>query len=145
MSRREGWEHQLADFVVSARSRVFQYGSFDCCSMPCAAALEIVGVDPLAPFRGRYKSERGAVRIIRGAGGFVQLIEKIMSDVSAPEIAVNFARRGDILLVTDTEIVEPGFDAMLALCLGRDMGFVSRDRGFCLLPTARAARAWGVG
>ncbi len=68
-----------------------------------------------------------------------------MSDVSAPEIAVTFARRGDILLVTDTEIIEPGFDAMLALCLGHDMGFVSRDRGFRLLPAARAARAWGIG
>lgn len=145
MCRREGWERRLADFVVSAQRRVFQWGEFDCCSMPCEAALEIGGVDPWSHFRGRYKSDRGAAAIILRAGGFVKLIEKIMSDVSAPEVAVSFARRGDILLVTDTEIVEPGFDAMLAVCLGHDMGFVTRDRGFCLLPVTRAARAWGVG
>lgn len=145
MSRREGWESLLADFVLSSRSCDFRWGKFDCCSMPCEAALKITGIDPLAHFRGRYKSERGAAGIILRAGGFVRLIEKIMSDVGAPEVAVNFARRGDILLVTDTEVVEPGFDAMLALCLGSDMGFVSRDCGFCLLPFARASRAWGVG
>ena len=144
MYRREGWEHRLADFVASARSRVFQWGEFDCCSMPCEAALKITGVDPWT-FRGRYKTERGAARVIQRSGGFVRLIEKIMSDVDAPEIEINFARRGDILLVTDTEIVESGYDGMLALCLGRDMGFVSRDRGFRLLPFTCSTRAWGVG
>ena len=142
-ARREGWERQLAEFVVSAQHRAFQWGEFDCCSMPCEAALKITGVDPLAHFRGRYKTERGATRVILSAGGFVPMIEEIMSDY--PEVPVSFARRSDILLVTDAEIVEPGFDAMLALCLGHDMGFVSRDRGFRLLPFSRASRAWRVG
>ncbi len=142
-TRREGWERQLAEFVVSARHRAFQWGEFDCCSMPCEVALKITGVDPWAHFRGRYRTERGAARVIRRAGGFVPMIEKIMSDY--PEVPVSFARRGDILLALDAEIVEPGSDAMLALCLGHDMGFVSRDRGFRLLPFNRASRAWRIG
>lgn len=143
LTRREGWEHSLADFVDQARVRPFLWGEFDCCSMPCEAALNIVGVDPWSKFRGRYKTERGAARVIRRAGGFVRLIEKIMSGYL--EVPVSFARRGDILLVIDAEIVEPGFDAMLALCLGHQMAFVSRDRGFRLLPFNRAARAWRIG
>ncbi len=140
--RVEGWESRLAEFAKAASGRPFQYGSFDCCSMPCEAASKITGIDPWVHFRGRYKTERGAARVIRRAGGFVQMIENIMTEY--PEVPVSFARRGDILLVADAEIVEPGFDAMLALCLGHDMGFVSRD-GFRLLPFNRASRAWRVG
>lgn len=142
-ARYEGWEFRLAEFVKAASERPFQYGSFDCCSMPCEAASKITGVDPWAHSRGRYKTERGAARVIRRAGGFIQMVEKIMSDY--PEAPISFARRGDILLVVDAEIVESGSDAMLALCLGHDMGYVSRDRGFRLLPFNRASRAWRIG
>ena len=146
MRRLEGWEHRLADFVDEARSRPFLWGDSDCCLMPCDGVLAITGVDPAAKLRGRYKTLRGAQGALRrfARGGVVETVEKIAADLAAPEVTLRFARRGDICLITDPELVETGFDAMLAICLGREVGIAQVD-GLRLLPLARAARAWGVG
>ncbi len=146
LRRLEGWEHRLADFVDEARSRPFQWGEFDCCLMPCDGVLAITGVDPAAKLRGRYRTLRGAqAALIRFArGGLVEAAEKIAADLAAPEVDLSFARRGDICLLTDPELVETGFDAMLAICLGREVG-IAQAGGLRLLPLARAARAWEVG
>jgi len=146
LRRHEGWESRLADFIQAASRRPFQYGSHDCCLMPCDGVLAITGVDPAKKLRGRYKTIRGARSALRrfAGGGLIEAVEKIAADLGAPEVALSFARRGDICLVTDTELVETGFDAMLAICLGREIGIAQVD-GLRLLPLSRAARAWGVG
>ena len=146
LRRHEGWEGRLAVFVAQARSMPFQYGSHDCCLMVCDGVLAITGVDPLAKERGRYKTMRGARSTLRrfAGGGVIKLAEKIAADFGAPEVPLSFARRGDICLITDPELVETGFDAMLAICLGREVGIAQAD-GLRLLPLARAARAWRVG
>ena len=146
LRRREGWEHRLADFVVSARSTPFQWGEFDCCLMPCDAVVEIVGVDPAKELRGRYTTMRGARLALRrfAGGGLIEAVEKIAADLGAPEVAPSFARRGDICLITNPALVETGLDAMLAICLGRVVGIAQVD-GLRLLPLASSARAWRVG
>ena len=79
LQRIEGWEGRLADFVVVACSRSFVYGEFDCCLMPCEAVEVITGVDPLVDLRGRYKTELGALRVLRRfAGGLVGGLEFLL-------------------------------------------------------------------
>lgn len=146
LRRIEGWERRLADFVSQARSRVFQYGSWDCCLMPCAAVEAMTGVDPAAALRGRYKTERGALGALRrfAGGGLTETVEKIAADLGAVEVALSFARRGDMVLFDDPALVQRPFDAALGLCLGREVAVMELD-GLRLWPLARARRAWAVG
>ena len=144
--RIEGWEGRLADYIAVARSRVFKYGEFDCCLMLCDAVEVITGVDPAAALRGHYATERGAIRTLRryAGGGITETAEKIAATLGAPEVALSFARRGDIVLFDDRETVPSGFDAMLGVCLGREVGVIQLE-GLRLLPISRAARSWAVG
>ncbi len=143
MSRVEGWEARLAEFIARGRTKPFQWGSWDCCSMPFEAVELITGVDPWAKLRGRYKTELGALRILKNfaGGGVVEMVEKIMADLGAPEVKIPFARRGDLcLLVGDPA----GFGATLGVCLGRDVAVVTLD-GLRFLPLTRVSRVWGMG
>lgn len=146
LRRSEGWESRLADFVTQARSRPFLWGEFDCCLMPCEAVREITGIDPAAALRGRYKTERGAVGALRrfAGGGLIETAEKITGDLGMPEVALSFARRGDVCLITDPRVVPRGFDAMLGLCLGREVGVMQLD-GLRLLPLSVVTTTWAVG
>ena len=148
LRRIEGWEGRLADFVAQAVTRPFLWGDFDCCLMPCEAVQVITGADPAGPLRGRYRTARGALRVLKGygGGGLVEAAEKIAAGLEAPEVPVNFARRGDVLLITgDLAAEAPGFDALLGLCLGREAAFMM-DPGLRFIDLqAIEARAWAVG
>ncbi len=146
LKRIEGWEGRLADFVAQATPRPFQWGTWDCCLMPCDAAMLVAGVDPAAPFRGKYSTELGARRALKrfAGGGLAATLDKIFRDLGAPEVPVSFARRGDLGIITDPEVLTGGLDAMMALCLGRDVG-VMTEEGLRFLPLSRVARAWAIG
>lgn len=48
-------------------------GAADCGATACAAFQALTGVDLMRGLRGRYVDRRGAMAIIRAAGGFVAL------------------------------------------------------------------------
>ncbi|MFN6976942.1 MAG: DUF6950 family protein [Gemmobacter sp.] len=55
----------------------FVWGQADCCTAACDVFAALTGTDPMAPLRGRYSTERGALRIIRRAGGWHALIDAL--------------------------------------------------------------------
>lgn len=120
--------------------------------MPCDAALEITGADPAAGLRGRYKTARGALRVLKGFAGpdapdiLAGAAEKIAQTLGAPEVDKNFARRGDILLVTGGALeIAPGFDSVLGLCLGREAAVMTAEGMRLIAMDALISRAWAVG
>jgi hypothetical protein len=146
LRRIEGWEGRLAEFVTQARSRPFLTGEFDCCLMPCDAVEMMTGVDPAAALRGRFKTERGALRVLKrfAGGGITEVAEKIAAELGAPEVPIRFARRGDIVLVLDPVFVRAPWDALLGLCLGRQVAVMAPE-GLRLTPMHDLNRAWAVG
>lgn len=49
------------------------WGVSDCCHAACDVFADLHGVDAMAPLRGRYRSQRGALRLIRQHGGWVAM------------------------------------------------------------------------
>ena len=111
--------------------------------MPFEAVEIITGVDPWAELRGRYTTERGALRILKkfAGGGVIEMAEKITTDLGAPEVMPPFARRGDIGLIVSGFV---GFGASLGVCLGGDVAVVTPD-GLRFLSRGSMSRVWLMG
>lgn len=91
MTRFPDWPERLSTFIESRRKAVFSWGRQDCCLMAADWVLAATGEDPAAKYRGKYRDERGATRIIHKAGGLRAL-------VPLQEVIVGTAQRGDVVL-----------------------------------------------
>lgn len=89
-------DRQLIDFIEGRRGRPFSWGDNDCAMFAADWVLKQTGIDPLAPFRGRYSTAAGSVRALRRYGTG-ELISTWMSSVGAPLASVRLAMRGDVV------------------------------------------------
>lgn len=126
----------LAPFLYRAWRTPFAWGRFDCILLLADWSAAIGAEDPAAAYRGRYKTELGAARIIRRAGGLAPLIDREF--VRWTRAAV--ARAGDVGLV---EAQTPnGLSLVGGLCLGDRWAVLARSgltvAGF------RPAAVWSV-
>lgn len=125
----------LDAFLAEAEGRRFQDGTWDCALMVAAWVERATGVDGAAPWRGRYATRIGWLRILKREGGIGAVITKGaalagLSETSNP-------RRGDIGLAR-----QPNGDLMAGLCLG-DRWASAGVRGLAVC-RADTVRAWGV-
>lgn len=90
--RRGDWEQAFAAYLAGCEGRPYAWGEHDCLLFAAGAAIAITGEDPAAHVRGRYRSKRGALRVLRelGHGSLEAAI-----DARYPETPIGFARRGD--------------------------------------------------
>ena len=89
-------DRQLIDFIEGRRGRPFSWGDNDCAMFAADWVLKQTGIDPLAPFRGRYSTAAGSVRALRRYGTG-ELISTWTSSVGAPLASVRLAMRGDVV------------------------------------------------
>lgn len=89
---------QLSAFLREQARVGFTWGGSDCLLLPADWAWELTGIDPAAPWRGRYRDEGGADAILSEAGGAEALIARGLQ--RSPDKA--HAVRGDIGLITVT-------------------------------------------
>lgn len=75
----------LAEFLRDGATRRFEWGVCDCCIWACSWVLAQRGVDPSAPWRGRYRTARGALRHIRKGGDFVDVVSRAMAAAGLAE------------------------------------------------------------
>lgn len=125
------WEQALSDYIGSKRNEPFVYGVNDCCMFAAGAVHVMTGVDPMAEFRGKYKSLAGSVRALKeiGEGDLEKTI-----DGKFPVIPVSSAQRGDIAF----------FDGSLGIIDGGFAWFVSDD-GLERVERSFWDKTWGVG
>ena len=131
--RIQGWDILLAGVIRSRRSSPFVWGQHDCCLFAADCALAITGIDFAAGFRGKYRSAKGASRLIDAHGGFTAMITELLG----AEIPVNAAMRGDVLMLE-----QDGHPA-LAVCYGADVVAVGVS-GLVFRPLSDAVTAWRV-
>jgi hypothetical protein len=68
LQRLPDWEPRLLAWLKRCDRLPYRWGQHDCCTFAAGAAEAQTGVDFYAPFQGRYRSARGAARVLRRAG-----------------------------------------------------------------------------
>lgn len=136
MIRFNDWEQRLAVYLEELRLRPFAWGVHDCCTFSSGAVEAMTGVDPMAEFRGRYRTKRGsAVALGRiGKGTLVATMDAKLEAVEPP-----FAHRGDIIMVGGGLGLAMGASAFQVGCDEND----GRE-GLILRPRHLWTHAWRV-
>lgn len=91
----------LPDFIRESAGKDFVVGIRDCCLWACDWVVRAGHADPAAPWRGTYFGTIAAQRIIRRAGGLVELVSGGMAAAGLVETAD--AMPGDVGVVATPE------------------------------------------
>jgi Domain of unknown function (DUF6950) len=135
---------ELHDFIVERLNKPFAWGENDCASFAGDAILAITGVDIAAEFRGAYKSERGAAKVIkRITGGSTIADAAVYCAVKHGLVEYDYplmAKRGDLVLI------ENGDGKTIAGIIGLHGHPISPGvDGLVQFPITSVRRAWSIG
>lgn len=86
------WRVRLVAYLAEAARRPFAEGAHDCALFFAGGVAAMTGVDHAEAYRGRYRTTRGGLRILR-RHGFADHIA--LAAHHLPEQPVAFAREGD--------------------------------------------------
>jgi hypothetical protein len=130
------WTERLAELVEERRQAPFAWGSQDCCLFAADAVVAVTGGDPAAAWRGKYRTEAGAERLL-GALGLEGTVAQALADFGLQECPPAFAQRGDLAIVASGNLPTVG------VVLGDAVAAPGPD-GLAFVPLTSASRAWGV-
>lgn len=93
----------LSRFLKAAEGRPFQWAPphHDCLSWLADWVAVRRGVDPARSWRGSYRTERGAIRILKREGGAIALLDKALLPLGITRTDV--PGRGDIGVIKTPE------------------------------------------
>lgn len=117
MKRYSFWRTALADYINRVAYRPFQWGDHDCGLFAAGAVEAMTGEDFAAGLRGRYKTKKGALRLMKKAGHADHVA---MAAATLEEIHPSHAMIGDVAVV-------PGEG-------GEALGIVQGDRIYAIGP-----------
>lgn len=127
----------LATYLQQAVRQRWTPGLYDCCTHPGDWALTWGRGDPLAEWRGTYRSDAQAVRLITHAGGLSKLWERGLASIGiAP---VHALRAGDVGVVMAATAA--GVEPVGALFSGDRWSF--RTAAGLIFAPATVLCAWG--
>lgn len=125
----------LAAFLREGAARPFAWGACDCCTFACAWIERRRGVDPSAPWRGRYRSVRGALRQMRrGGGDLLAVVTKAMRSAGLNE--TSDPQPGDVGVVRTP--------AGLALAIRTPLGWAGKAESGVVTAPYPCLLAWSV-
>ena len=144
MTRLPQWDTVLLpEFIATNRYRPFAWGSWDCSLFAAEAIQAITGVDVGHDFRGKYKTERSAMRTIKrvtGGSGIEAAAVHVASAHGMAEVAhPRAAGRGDLVVADNAGRVVAGIVAQH----GRSVLSVG-EHGLAEIPLTTVKRAWRV-
>lgn len=136
MTRFPDWHPRLVAWLTEVARLPFAYGSHDCALFAAGAVAAMTGHDFAAPWRGRYTTLRGGLRVLRAAGfaDHVSLAQSVL-----PPRAPAFAQPGDLAVIGDT----PG-DRALGVVQGPGVYVLSPSGALALVPRMQAVAALEV-
>lgn len=135
MKRHIDWQVRLLALTESREEVPFEWGKYDCCLFAADVVKEMTGEDYAEPFRGKYTTEEGARALLDEKGGLVEYIDSVL-----PRKDVNFAQRGDVVLVT-TDLGDT-----LGIFWSMGQVWLHAPEGVKLFPRMKnkITKAWGV-
>lgn len=137
MKRIKSWRSALHEAIEQHRRKAFAFDSQSDCAMFAAdCVLAMTGEDLAADFRGRYSTQTGAIRALKGAGfgGLADLVASRLDDVQPIR-----ARVGDVAFIPD----ESPFGGALGIVIGENIA-VCHPAGIGSVPRTLMTRAFRV-
>lgn len=92
--RHPDWQLRTIQTIQAASERPFCWGKNDCCLFVADVCLAACGKDPAAAYRGRYRTEIGAKRVLAKTHGSIAAA----LDTLFERVPVVMAQRGDALV-----------------------------------------------
>lgn len=99
---REQYQETILHMASKLSSVPMRYGRDDCLLFVANIDRDVIGIDPAAGYRGKYRSKRGAARVL-GKGGVEGFARMIAARYGWKEIDPRAARPGDRGLVPTVE------------------------------------------
>lgn len=128
----------LPDFLDNIARQGWQWGERDCLLWLGLWSRELTGIDGGAEWRGRYKTARGCMRVLKSSGGMEACVRR------GAEVAglarVETPRAGDIGLVPVMTTRGPGEAG--GICTGKRWALLTA-RGVLTTP-AEPTLMWGA-
>lgn len=134
MNRHPSWRTRLGAYLADAARTPFVEGRHDCALFAAGAVLAMTGKDPAARFRGRYRTTKGGLRVLRRAGYHDHLA---LAEAHFEEVPPAFARVGDLAAV-------PGADGPALGVVQGERIYVLRPEGLGSVSLLQATRALRV-
>jgi len=122
--------------LAAARAQAFGWGQHDCFLFAAEDVQALTGHDVAAPWRGRYRTQRGALRHIAAYGGtFTGAFTRLFG---AEPVPVAQARRGDV-----ADLVRAGVHH-LGVVSGAHVAFLG-EQGIIMVPRSQTLQVWRIG
>lgn len=135
--RQPGWDVQLATYVRDGMSLSFAWGRHDCCLWAAGWVDLATGTKIHRAFAGRYDDLKGALRLVREAGGLASLTSLALA--GTPIMEPLKAIRGDIAIVPGAYQIDA-----VGIILGRQVAVLTPD-GLEGVPVSQVITAWAIG
>jgi hypothetical protein len=137
MKRLPNWRTRLHEAVEARRRVPFSFAAGADCALFAADCVEaMTGTDLAALYRGRYSTEAGALRLLRGEG-FASVAD--LAAANLDEIDPVRARVGDVAFVPD----DSAFGGALGIVIGEQIACLHID-GIGSVPRTLMTRAFRV-
>lgn len=119
----------LTQFLHEAETRPFQFGEWDCLQVLAHWLKRSSGIDPGAAWRPRYHDQKGAIRIVREAGGMIEHVERCIAPFGLKRRGE--IKRGDIALVRQEIKRDPfeGYLGAIVMAPGETSAVIAPGRG----------------
>lgn len=137
MMRMEDWRRRLGEYVNDARTTPYAFGRQDCWLFVAGAVAAMTGIDHAKPHRGRYKTARGALGIVKraGASNMADFAGLFLEEHESPVVA----QIGDVMAIP----TDDAFGFSLGILNGERVLVVSPN-GIDTRDRSEATRAFKV-
>ena len=139
MTRLDNWQTNLSDLIRKREAEPFDIVSFNCLMWALEGIEAVIGDDYYKPFRGKFKTAKGAAKILR-AKGKVDTSAAYLEALLGEQKHMAFVRKGDIVVadVSDPALILPSdvalFGPPVGICYGEISYFVG-ETGLVSLQT----------
>lgn len=130
------WQSLLGALFAERAQDHFEWGRNDCALFAADCVLTATGFDPAAEFRGKYATEREALRLLKETN-LEKLADRWFPRLPSPLAATS----GDIGLVM---VKESGLEAFV-VCGGGQWWYGPAENGLAPYPRSDIRIAWGIG
>jgi len=137
MTRKPNWPELLPPFLAEKKDMPFDWQYNNCCFFASDWLRILTGIDPATDLRAEITDLASAKKALLARGGVEQICEDRCAANDWPEVAPNFAQRGDIATV-DTP-----HGPAIGVVFGRNVAFAGK-LGVEFIPISQTRRAWRI-
>lgn len=139
--RPDDWPVRLGTYLESRRDQPFQWAKLDCCMLAADWVRQCLGIDPAKGLRSKYRSEAGAMKLLKAGKGV-----RGLADTQFDRVKLAYAQRGDLVAYKDPGLKGPAWATTVLGILEGTVAYVATKDG--LKPVKRSElmkTCWRVG